>query len=92
MNSVVTPAACACATIDATLPALDLLTYQIHMPWPSNGEPLTAPTAAGAGVGVLTDRRVQRVPVDVDRPVRAGVARMAEQHHDAPGARSYWAP
>jgi len=30
-------------------PALDLLTYQIHMPCPSNGEPLTAPTAAGAG-------------------------------------------
>ncbi len=51
MNSVVTPAACACATIDATLPPLDLLTYQIHIPWPSSAEPLTAPTAAGAGVG-----------------------------------------
>ena len=44
MNSVVTPAACACATIAARLPPLDLLTYQIHMPWPSKAEPLTAPT------------------------------------------------
>ena len=48
MNSVVTPAACAWATIAATLPPLERLRYQIHMPWPSNAVPLTAPGPVGA--------------------------------------------
>jgi hypothetical protein len=49
MNSVLTPAAWACAAIAATLPPSDLLMYQIHMPWPSNAVPPTAPTSAGGG-------------------------------------------
>ena len=36
MNRVETPAAWACAAIAATLPPLERLRYQIHMPWPSN--------------------------------------------------------
>ncbi len=49
MNSVVTPAACACAAIAATEPPSDLLRYQIHMPWPSNAVPLTAALLTGGG-------------------------------------------
>lgn len=53
MNSVPTPAACACATIAAMLPPFDWLTYQIHIPWPSSGLGPTAPTCAGVtGTGV----------------------------------------
>src|ERR1700716_3915268 len=55
MNSVLTPAACARAAIAGTLPPLDWLMYQIHMPWPSNAVPLTAPGPAppDAAVGGL---------------------------------------
>src|ERR1700730_4424794 len=51
MNRVLTPAACARATIDGTLPPLDWLMYQIHIPWPSNAVPLTAPAPPEAAVG-----------------------------------------
>ena len=43
MNSVLTPAARAWATIEATLPPFDRLTYQIHIPWPSKAVPLAPP-------------------------------------------------
>src|SRR5258708_36108773 len=49
MNSVLTPAAWACAAIEAMLPPLDWLRYQIHIPWPSSAEPLTAPPSIGVG-------------------------------------------
>ena len=71
MNSVVTPAACACAAIDATLPPSEALMYQIHMPWPANAVPL-AVVAVVVGGGATTDlrgRRVQLVGHDADRPV-----------------------
>ena len=47
MNTVVTPAARAWAMIAGIEPPLDLLTYQIHMPWPSNAPAPTAPTFTG---------------------------------------------
>ena len=53
MNTVVTPAAWAWATIEATLPPSDWLMYQIHMPWPSKAVPLAA-VAVGAGDGVTS--------------------------------------
>jgi hypothetical protein len=49
MNTVLTPAACACAAIAATLPPSDLLTYQIHMPWLSKAVPLAATALTGGG-------------------------------------------
>ena len=82
-NSVVTPAAWAWATIEATLPPSDLLTYQIHMPWPSNARAAGGAGGDGRGAG-LGRGRVQGVGVDVDRPVGARVATVAEQDHDVP--------
>ena len=43
MNSVLTWAACAWATIAATLPASESFMYQIHMPCPEKAVPPAAP-------------------------------------------------
>ena len=61
---MLTPAACAWLMIEATLPPLDLLTYQIHMPCPSKAVPLTAPTATATGGGDGNHGGVQRVLVE----------------------------
>ncbi len=90
MNRVLTPAACAWATIAAMLPPSDLLRYQIHMPWPSKGLPATATLLAGAGSTFGGVGRVQRVVVHVDRAVGARVAPAAEQDHDVPGVGRLW--
>ncbi len=72
MNSVLTPAAWAWATIEATLPPSESLMYQIHMPWPSKA--LRSRRRRRRAAGSRRRRRVQRVVVDVDRPVGARVA------------------
>ena len=51
MNSVLTAAACACATIEGTLPPLERLTYQIHWPCPSKAVPLAPPVIGPAWTG-----------------------------------------
>src|SRR4029077_11077972 len=56
MNTVVTPDACARATIAATSPPLEALTYQIHIPWPSKAVPLIA-GVSGAGTRCVTGGR-----------------------------------
>ena len=48
MNKVLTPAAWAWATIEATLPPSEWLMYQIHIPWPSN---TLGSLGAGSGFG-----------------------------------------
>src|SRR5450759_2014730 len=51
MNSVLTPVACARATIAGMLPPLDWFRYQIHMPWPSKPVPPGAGGSTGLGAG-----------------------------------------
>lgn len=52
ISSVPTPAAFACAAIEATLPPLEALRYQIHMPCPASAVPFAVlATLVGAGAG-----------------------------------------
>src|SRR4051794_21161021 len=51
MKTVSMPDAAARFAIEATLPPLDLLTYQIHIPSPSNGEPCGVVAGSGSLIG-----------------------------------------
>ena len=73
------------------VPPLDLLTYQIHMPWPSKAPAADgadrAPARSASATGGCSAWRD-----DVDRAVGARVAPAAQQHHDAPGVRAASGP
>ena len=70
-----------------SLPPSDVLTYQIHMPWPSNARARWRAGLIDRGV-IFARRRVQRVVEDRDRAVRARCSGRLEQHHDPPRVRA----